>query len=270
MSDNTDSTRPKDTWASGEAYEGYVGRWSRPIAGAFLNWLAVPADSLWLDLGCGTGALSQAILELSHPARIKAIDRSIDFVAFARARTSDKRIQFEVGDAQALNIADGSFDAVVSGLVLNFIPQPEQALLEFVRVTRKGGIVGVYVWDYADGMQFMRHFWDAAIALDPGAYDLDEGRRFPLCQPEPLKALFQASGLSQVELIPVEIPTDFRDFDDYWSPFLGGQGPAPSYVMSLSEAGRSDLREKIRASLPIQPDGSIHLSARAWCVKGVR
>jgi hypothetical protein len=106
--------------------------------------------------------------------------------------------------------------------------------------------------------------------LDPHAFDLDEARRFPLCQPEPLKQLFQASGLSQVELIPIVISTSFRDFNDYWSPFLGGQGPAPSYMMSLSEADRSNLREKIRAGLPIQPDGSIHLYARAWCAKGIR
>jgi SAM-dependent methyltransferase len=256
---NTSSRKPNDTWVSGEAYEQYVGRWSRPVAREFLKWLAVPTGSHWLDIGCGTGALSQTILAFSNPAGIKAIDRSEDFVAFARARTPDERIQFEVGEAQALNIDAGRFDAVVSGLVLNFIPQPDRVLQEFMRVTRKGGTVGVYVWDYAAGMQFMRHFWDAAVVLDPHAYDLDEAKRFPLCQPEPLKGLFQVSGLSQVELIPIEISTDFRDFDDYWSPFLGGQGPAPSYVMSLSEAGRSKLREEIRARLPIQPDGSIHL-----------
>lgn len=270
MNEDTSSTKPKDTWASGDDYEQYVGRWSRLVAREFLKWLAIPAGRLWLDVGCGTGALSQTILGFSRPAGIKAIDRSSEFVDFARAHMQGKRIRFEIGDAQYLSLDDEKFDAVVSGLVLNFIPQPEKALAEFVRVTRKDGSVGVYVWDYAAGMQFMRHFWDAAVALDPNAYDLDEARRFPLCQPEPLKQLFQASGLSQVELIPIEIPTGFHNFDDYWSPFLGGQGPAPSYVMSLSEAGRSNLREKIRAGLPIQPDGSIHLTARAWCVKGIR
>jgi SAM-dependent methyltransferase len=270
MNDNGSSTKPNDTWASGDDYEQYVGRWSRSLAREFLKWLAVPVGSLWLDVGCGTGALSQTIFDFSYPAGIKAIDRSEEYVAFARAHTQGKRIQFEVGDAQALNIDTGRFDAVVSGLALNFIPQPDQALVEMVRVTRKGGTVGAYVWDYAAGMQLMRHFWDTAVALDPHAFDLDEARRFPLCQPEPLKQLFQASGLSQVELIPIVISTSFRDFNDYWSPFLGGQGPAPSYVMSLSEADRSNLREKIRAGLPIQPDGSIHLYARAWCAKGIR
>ena len=119
-------------------------------------------------------------------------------------------------------------------------------------------------------MQLIRHFWDAAVTLDPNASDLDEGRRFPICQPDPLKQIFDAAGLRNVEVRPIEISTDFKDFDDYWSPFLGGQGPAPSYAMSLSEEGRAALREQIRASLPIAPDGSIQLVARAWAVKGMR
>ncbi|HEU0294616.1 MAG TPA: class I SAM-dependent methyltransferase [Anaerolineales bacterium] len=268
MNDNPGSARPKDNWANGDLYERYVGRWSRPVAREFLKWLAVPAGSQWLDVGCGTGALSQTILEYADPAVITAIDRSEEFVAFARAHTPDHRIHFEVGDAQALSAEIGIFDAVVSGLVLNFIPNPDQALTGMRRVARKGGIVGAYVWDYAAGMQLMRHFWDAAVALDPHVSDLDEVRRFPLSRPEPLNGLFQVAGFHQVEVIPIEVPTDFRDFDDYWSPFLGGQGPAPSYAMSLGEEARSKLRKKIREGMPIQPDGSIHLKARAWSIKG--
>ncbi|HSO13154.1 MAG TPA: class I SAM-dependent methyltransferase [Anaerolineales bacterium] len=269
MKDNSGLKKPKDNWANGELYERYVGRWSRPVAREFLQWLAVPAGGQWLDVGCGTGALSQTILEVSEPAGITALDHSEAFVAFACSQITDERVRFEVGDAQILRSDIGPFDAIVSGLVLNFIPKPDQALAGMRRVARKGGVVGAYVWDYAEGMQLMRHFWDAAVALDPKVKDIDEVRRFPHSRPGPLKELFQGAGFHHVEVIPVDVPTHFRDFDDYWSPFLGGQGPAPSYAMSLDEEVRVRLREKIRADLPIQPDGSIHLSARAWGIKGV-
>jgi hypothetical protein len=141
---------------------------------------------------------------------------------------------------------------------------------EMVRVVRQNGIVALYVWDYADKMELMRYFWDAAVALDPSARPLDEGVRFPICNPERLAALFQDAGLKNVETRAIDIPTDFRDFDDCWLPFLGGQGPAPGYAMSLSEGARNALRERIRAALPVQSDGSMHLTARAWAVRGSR
>jgi SAM-dependent methyltransferase len=161
-----------------------------------------------------------------------------------------------------------SFDAVVSGLVLNFVPEPARAVAEMKRVARSGGTVAAYVWDYADKMELMRYFWDAAVALHPAARDLDEGPRFPVCKPGPLERLFTGAGLREVEVRAIDVPTHFRDFDDYWSPFLGGQAPAPGYAMSLTEERRSELRECIRRSLPIQPDGSIGLMARAWAVRG--
>jgi SAM-dependent methyltransferase len=268
MDDNANSKRPKDNWANGNLYERYVGRWSRPVARKFLQWLAVPAGCQWLDMGCGTGALSQTILEVSEPAGITALDRSDAFVAFASSQITDGRVRFEVGDAGALRSDIGPFDAIVSGLVLNFIPQPDQALMGMKRVARTGGLVAAYVWDYAEGMQLMRHFWDAAVALDPKVADLDEVRRFPNSRPEPLKELFQGAGFRHVQVIPIEVPTAFRDFDDYWSPFLGGQGPAPSYLMSLNGERRTALRERIRAGLPFALDGSIPLVARAWAVRG--
>ena len=146
----------------------------------------------------------------------------------------------------------------------------QRAAAEMVRVVKPQGVVAAYVWDYAGKMQLMRHFWNAAAALDPLAYDLDEGRRFPLCQPDPLRELFQQAGLGGVEVRPIDIATDFRDFDDFWSPFLGGQGPAAGYAMSLSEDGRLALRERLRSGLPFALDGSIPLVARAWAVRGTR
>jgi len=263
-----EQSQRKDVWAAGDLYEPYVGRWSRRVAREFLNWVAVPERKDWLDVGCGTGALTQAIIEHENPNSVIGIDASPGYAAYAKARTESPRARFEVGDAQSLTIDTASLDAAVSGLVLNFVPQPPRAVAEMARVVRPGAVVAAYVWDYAGKMELMRYFWDAAVALDDAAIELDEGRRFPICQPTPLAELFAQAGLSEVEVRPIDVTTDFRDFDDYWSPFLGGQGPAPGYAMSLSEERRTELRERIRSELPITKDGSIHLIARAWAARG--
>jgi SAM-dependent methyltransferase len=270
METDHSGSRPKEAWASGEAYEPYVGRWSRPVARQFVAWLAVPPGRLWLDVGCGTGSLTETLLQVAAPRAVTGIDAAQAYLDFARAKITDRRAAFQLGDAQALPVETAAYHAVVSGLALNFVPRPEQAVAELARAARPGGLVAAYVWDYAGKMQFMRHFWNIAAALDPAAADLDEGRRFPLCNPGPLADLFQSAGLSGVEVQPIDIWTVFADFADYWSPFLGSQGPAPSYVMSLSEAARTALRERLRASLPFALDGSIPLMARAWAVRGVR
>jgi SAM-dependent methyltransferase len=256
-----------DLWASGEAYEAYVGRWSRLVAREFLAWLDLAPGLRWLDVGAGAGALSQTILATMAPREVVGVDRSEDYVAYARDRLTDPRARFRVADAQSLPFANPEFDAVVSGLVLNFVPAQARAVAEMRRAVRADGTVGVYVWDYAGEMQLMRHFWNAAVAFDPAANDFDEGPRFPICKPEPLAALFSQVGLRDVETRAIDVPTVFRDFDDYWRPFLGGQGPAPGYCVSLPEDRRAALREKIRSSLPTREDGSIHLIARAWAVK---
>jgi SAM-dependent methyltransferase len=255
-------------WAVGSAYEAYVGRWSRLVAAAFLRWLEQPAGRRWLDVGCGTGALTETILAVADPAGVVGVDPAEGFLANARARIGDPRARFHRADAQALPLADRRFDAVVSGLALNFVPDPRRAVAEFARVITVGGTAAAYVWDYAEGMAMMRHFWDAAITLDAHASAGDEGRRFALCQPEPLRQLWTDAGLGQVAVRAIEVPTVFADFDDFWQPFLGGQGPAPAYVMSLSEAHRDALRDTLRRRLPTAADGTIALTARAWAVRG--
>lgn len=262
--------KTQEAWASAAFYEPYVGRWSRLVARIFLNELAIPPDRHWLDVGCGTGVLSQSILAMTSPSAVKGVDRSNDYISFARQSIVDTHASFEVGDAQNLLIESATYDAVVSGLVLNFVSEPPRMIAEMARTARQNGIVALYVWDYADKMELMRYFWDAAVALDPSAHPLDEGVRFPICKPEPLAALFRDTKLKNVETWAIDIPTDFRDFNDYWIPFLGGQGPAPAYAMSLNEVDRTALRERIHAALPIQSDGSIHLKARAWAVCGSR
>jgi SAM-dependent methyltransferase len=259
----------KEVWGSGEPYERYVGRWSRMVASAFLAWLEVPSGQTWGDVGCGTGALVERILVMADPKLVFAIDRSDGFLAAAQAEINDRRVRFERADAAALPWAEASRDVTVSGLVLNFVPDATAMAREMVRVTRPQGKIAAYVWDYSGGMEMMRHFWDAAIAVNPKDAALDQAERFPLCQPGPLEALFRDAGLSSVAVRAIDIPTVFRDFDDYWLPFLGKQGAAPTYVASLDGEARAQIREAVRARLPVAPDGSIALTARAWAVQGV-
>lgn len=238
------------------------------MASRFLSWLDAPPSARWLDVGCGTGALTETILHARGPTSVHGIDPAEDFVAFARGHLRDPIVSFEVGDARAIPATDHAFDIAVSGLVLNFVPEPDRAASEMRRVTRPGGTLAAYVWDYAEGMQMMRVFWDAATELDPEAKHLDEGIRFPLCRPGPLADLWTRSGMREVEIAPIDVDTVFRDADDYWMPFLGGQGPAPSYAVSRSDEDREALRQLIASRLPVAGDGSIHLTARAWAVRG--
>jgi SAM-dependent methyltransferase len=260
----------KDRWASGKLYEPYVGRWSRRVADVFLPWTRAPKRAAWLDVGCGTGALIERILAICSPRSVKGLDPSEGFLGLAGENIDDPRAAFALGDARKIPAPNDSFDAVVSGLVLNFVPEPAVAAAEIARVVKRGGVAAAYVWDYAGGMQMMRHFWNAAAALDPAARDKDEGRRFPLCNPDALRALWTNTGFRHVEVAAIDIETVYRDFDDFWTPFLGGQGPAPTYCMSLPEEARERLRERLRDSLPTALDGSIPLYARAWAVQGRR
>jgi SAM-dependent methyltransferase len=262
--------RLTDVWAFGAAYEPYIGRWSRLVAREFLTWLDVAPNADWLDIGCGSGALTETILACAAPARIGAVDASPAFVAYARTRTNDSRATFAAADARALPWAAASIDAIVSGLVINFVPQPERALPDMARVARPGAVIAAYVWDYADGMQLIRHFWNAAVALDASASTLDEAKRFPLCQPAALEELWGSARLRSVTSCALDVRTHFQDFDDFWTPFLGGQGPAPSYAMSLDASRRELLRERLRSTLPTDSSGAIALTARAWAVRGVR
>jgi len=256
-----------DTWERGSPYEQYVGRWSRQVAPLFLSWLNLPAGQRWLDVGCGTGALCAAIVDRCSPAAVAGIEPSEGFLATAKENLVGRAALYQ-GSATAIPLADAVVDVVVSGLVLNFVTDQRAALREMSRVTGRGGTVAAYVWDYAGRMELMRWFWDVAIKLDAGAAQLDEGARFPLCHPEALEDLFAGTGLDDVAVTPIDIPTPFANFADYWQPFLGGQGPAPAYAMSLDESSRDRLKKRLRERLPTAADGSIALLARAWAVRG--
>lgn len=261
---------PDDKWVTGDAYEAYMGRWSRPLARVFVEWLHPKPSAHWLEVGCGTGALTSAICDLCEPASVVACDPSEPFIEHARSNLPDARASFFIAGVDALPSRDGGFDAVVSGLVLNFLPDPGQAMASIRERLRPGGIAAAYVWDYAEGMEFLRYFWEESSASDPRADALRESRRFPLCRAPALISLFRAAGLAQVEIDPLDIPTDFADFADYWEPFLRGTGPAPSYVMSLDPARRELLKERLRRRLHRGSGERIQLRARAWAVRGFR
>lgn len=257
-----------DAWQAGDSYEVFMGRWSRRIAPLFLDFIALPAGLDWLEVGCGTGALSAAIISRCNPKSLVAVDPSEGFLAKARTDVTDPRAEFRKGDAQELAIETASRDAAVSALTLNFVPDRAKALSEMKRVVRPGGAVAFYVWDYpGGGLEFLRNFWTDAAALDPKGVELAEARRFPFCTPDGLTVLAREAGLANITCEALDTPTVFSDFDDYWRPFTMGAGPAPGYVASLAQEARERLKDRLEASLPREADGSIALKARAWAVK---
>jgi SAM-dependent methyltransferase len=257
-----------DAWQAGDSYDAFMGRWSRRIAPQFLDWLAVPAGQAWIEIGCGTGALSAAILSKAEPTSLIAIDPSQGFIDKAKANVSDSRVEFRVGDAQDLTLRNASRDVAVAALALNFVPDRPKALAEMKRVLRPGGVLGFYVWDYpGGGQEFIRAFWRAATELDPSALEFNEAGRFPYCTPEGLRALVQFAGFAGIDITALETPTVFKDFTDYWHPFTLGAGPAPGYCAKLASEAREVLRAKLERDLPRAADGSISMTARAWGVR---
>jgi SAM-dependent methyltransferase len=261
-------TEARDGWNAGGAYEQFMGRWSRALAARFVSWLRVPSGAHWLDVGCGTGALTTAICADAAPASVTACDPAAPFIDFAREQTRDPRASFVVAAVGALPPRPEGYGSVTSLLALNFFPDPAAAVHEMRSLAAPGAVVSACVWDYADGMQWLRRFWDAAASVDPAAAALDEGRRFPLCGRDALSALFRGGELADVRSASIEIPTTFTGFDDYWRPFLAGTGPAPSYVSSLDPERRARLAGALAEAVPPGPGGRIALTARAWAVCG--
>ena len=255
-------------FSAGEGYERFMGRWSRQLAPAFVEFAGVRDGERILDVGTGTGALATALAHVAPAGEIVGIDPSAGFVEHAGKTRGAGRARFEVGDAQALRFGDAGFDHTLSLLVLNFVPDHRKAIAEMRRVTRARGVVSACVWDYNEGMQMLRVFWDEAVALDPGVAPKDE-RHMKLSQAGQLGELWREAGLARVEEAPLAIRQAYASFDDYWGPFLMGAGPGGAHVVSLGEERRRQLEGRLRKRLlGDRADGPFTLEARAWCVRG--
>ena len=255
-----------DAWSAGQSYDHYMGRWSQMIAAKYLDWLKPSSDSDWLEIGCGTGALSKEILANCQPKSLFAIEPSEGFVTHAREIVSDARARFEVGGAEQIPLAADQIDVTTSALVLNFVPDKVAALNEMKRVTRPGGTISFYVWDYpSGGIGFIDEFWKAAAQVDEEAAELDEGKRFPFCTSDELSKLCKKAGFENPQVEALEIDTEFATFDDFLHPFTLGAGPAPGYYVSLDQAHRDRLSNQLRQN--VGSDEPVKLVARAWAVK---
>ncbi len=252
-----------------EAYERFMGRWSRLVAPLLVDFAGVSDGARVLDVGSGTGALASAITERNGRSHVVGIDPSQEYVAYASSKSPwPDRTSFQVGDAQQLSFPDAAFDACLSLLVFNFIPDPKKALLELRRVTRPGGVIAAANWDYADGMRMLRVYWDAARSVDAAAGKLDENG-MPLCRAGELAELWRQAGLRNIQEQPLEITMRFQSFADYWEPFLLRQGPAGAYAGSLKPDRLQALRGEVKKRLSLSnEDSPFALTARAWAVRG--
>ena len=264
------SQQQANMFGNAEAYERFMGRWSRLVAPALVEFTDIPEGGRILDAGSGTGSLAFALAERKPRVQVLGIDPSQEYVAYASSRNRfGSQASFEVGDAQQLRFATASFDAALSLLVFNFIPDPKKALSELRRVTKPGCKISAAVWDYGAGMRMLRAFWDAAVHMDPDAEQLDE-KHMPLCRAGELAALWRQGGLQDVREQPIGVHMRFNSLADYWDPFLLGQGPAGAYVRRLQPDKQQALRKEVQRLLSLSAeDISFVLPARVWSVRGV-
>ncbi len=251
-------------FTKGDAYQRFMGPWSRAVGAVFLDWLAIPEGRRWLDLGCGTGAFTDLLVERGHPGAVVAIDPAPAQIDHARTKPVAQFADFRVADAETLPFEDASFDVVASALVLNFIPDRARALAEMRRVIRPGGCVAAYVWDFTGDLSVTRHMTDAlrAIAADIAPIPGVKSTRI-----EALREMFDEAGLIDVELRRIEVERTYPDFAAYWRIFLENPSPASAFIQQLPKAAYDDLHHSVRSSLPIGADGSLTFAARANAAK---
>jgi SAM-dependent methyltransferase len=257
--------------SDGAAYERFLGRWSRLLAGPFADFARLPEEGWVLDVGCGTGSLAAALAGRRQRGRVAGIDIALPYIAFARSQPDGAAVEWAAADAARLPCADRSFAAALAQLSLNFVPDAAAAVREMRRVVQPGGIIAAAVWDFRGGLVFQRLFWDTAAGLDPAAGAVRD-RLFssPLALPDGLPVLWLQAGLTAIERGSITIRMEYADFADYWEPLLGGQGPVGAYVESLAIERRGQIAQRVRSSyLSGAPDGPRSLTATAWAVRGV-
>jgi SAM-dependent methyltransferase len=256
--------------SDGAAYEQWLGRWSSRLANAFLDFLKFPDNGELLDVGCGTGSLAMAMAKRWPGRPVIGVDRSPEYISYARSRRSGDKPTFETGDACALSYQDGRFVGVAAQLLFLFIPKPVVALREMARVARRGGTVAAAVWDSRGGLVFQRMMWDTAVAIDPNArLARDSLFANPVAIPGGLAGFFGEAGIENVVTESITIRMDYESFDDYWGSFQGGQGPVGVYFSNLTSDQSARIREAVRdAYCSGAPDGPRSLAASAWAVRG--
>jgi SAM-dependent methyltransferase len=255
-------------FTNARGYEKMMGRWSAELAPRFLDFARSPARGHFLDAGCGTGVLAEALLRRGGDSTVVGIDPSETFIAAARERVADRRARFELGDILELNFANGEFNAALSLLVLMFVSDPSRAARELCRVVRPGGVVAACVWGH-EGLEMTSLFWEEAQKLDP---TVAERRviRHPYREGT-LKSLWVEAGLLDVEETPLDMTMRFDSFEDFWEPFLGGNSPSGIYATGLARTQRDALSRALRQRIlgESAADGAFTLAARAWAARGV-
>jgi ubiquinone/menaquinone biosynthesis C-methylase UbiE len=258
----------KKMFSAAAEYERFMGRWSRRLAPEFIAFAQIKNGDRILDVGTGTGSLASALETAMPSSEVVGIDPSEGFISYAKKNSKSNRTNFQIGDAQALRFEDGSFDQTMALLVMNFIPDHNKAVAEMRRVTRPQGGVSACVWDYDEGMQMLRFFWDEAVALNPAIEPKDE-RHMKLSHQGELGELWKKAGLVSIQEKPLSIDQAYQSFDDYWGSFLKGAGPGGAYVVSLPDRSRQELETRLRKRLlGNRENGPFVLKARAWCVRG--
>lgn len=249
---------------NGAAYDRMMGVWTRFVGDFFLDWLALPAGLGWLDVGCGTGAFTQLVVDRCQPSHVQGIDPAEGQLAFARQRPAAKQAEFLLGDAMDLPFEDNRFDVAVMALVIFFVPEPERGVAEMMRVVKPGGTIASYAWDIPNG----------GFPIDPIIAELRAMGKTPVLPPradvsaiDALEALWRRAGLDAVEVRPIAVERAFADFEDYWQTTLGA-GSLGDRIAAMPETERKRLKDGTRARLPAEADGRIIQKSWANAAKG--